>query len=216
MDWLAFGETFGAVILGSGLTTAGVNIFFQHRLKKQEKQEEAQNVVKYLALRLAFLFEGYAFQCADKISDHHMAESSTSSEYWFTGNSGPEAGAFIGEVPKLSSFPSELEEGYKLLDQDILNDIFDFPQRCIMANRNAMFWDEIGEKECCTNALGQNTLDMGARALDIGKRLRKKYALESRQLIYDRFDMEKFLTEELVKLKEHKERIRKQEEEIDM
>ena len=217
MDWLGFAETAGAVFLGSGVATAGVTIFLQQRFKKQQKLEGEQSVVKYLALRLVFLFEGYAVQCADKISDHHTAESSTSPEYWYTGKSGPEAGAFIGEVPKISPFPSELEEGYKLLDKDILNDIFDFPQRCILANKDAMFWwDIVGERECCANALAQNTIDMGARAMDIGKRLRKKYDLAARQLGYEEFDMEKFLKEELVKLKDHKKRMKKQMEERKM
>jgi len=197
MDWLSFAETVLAVLVGGGLLTVIIQQFFN----KRQKREEDLAVVKYLALRLAFLFEGYAVDCADKLADHNLADES-----------GAHAGSFIGKVPEIISLP--LEGGHKLLDQGLLNDIFDFPQRCIMANRNAMFWEEVvGDRDCCTNALAQNTVDMGARAMDIGKRLREMYKLDFRQLSYGDFDMGKFLEGELTDLKEHKEKLRKRREE---
>lgn len=185
--WSSAGKLFMAFVSG-GLLTAYLQIFF----KKKAKKEEEKSIVKYLALRLAFIFEGYAIDCADKAADHEVAYDSDQA-----------AGCFIGKVPELTLIP--LEEGYKLLDLSLLNDILDFPQRCDMANKNAMFWDDVvGDRDSCTNALAQNTIEMGARAMDIGKQLREKYDLSSRNLSYGEFDMAEFLQKELKKLKAFK------------
>lgn len=169
--------------------------FFQHRFKKKAKKEEDQVAVKYLALRLAFLFEGYAVECADKVGDHQLAYDSDR-----------HAGRFIGQVPKIPPLPRE--EDQKILDHSLLNDIWDFPQRCVMANDNALFWDDIGERDCTTNALRINTIKMGFRAMDIGNRLRKKYDLSPRLLGFGDFDVEKFLKEELEKIEANGEKLK--------
>jgi hypothetical protein len=110
------------VFLGSGAAIAVAKIFFEHRKDRQQWIDATE----YLALQLAFLFEGYAIECADKASDHRTAISSDG-----------HAGSLIGRVPQLLPLPES--DAYKLLDRTVLNDVLDFPQRCQMANEAALF-----------------------------------------------------------------------------
>jgi len=189
--WSSVGK-FGSVFISGGLLTA----YLQHFFKKKVQKEEQKTVVKYLALRLAFLFEGYAVECADKAGDQQLAYDSEGT-----------AGRFIGQVPVMPPLP--LEDNHKFLDHNILNDIYDFPQRCVMANQNAMFWEEVvGDRDSCTNALGINTIKMGVRAINIGNQLRKMYNLSPRLLGYGEFDVENFLKKELEEIRAHEEKNR--------
>jgi hypothetical protein len=177
------------VFLGSGAAIAVAKIFFEHRKDMRQRIDAAE----YLALQLAFLFEGYAIECADKASDHRFAI-----------DSGGHAGQSIGRVPDLSTLPES--DAYKLLDRSCLNDVLDFPQRCQMANEAAMFWEDVGHPDCCSVALEENTLQMGSRALDIARNLRRIYALHSRDLTFEEWDIEEFFYRKLRELEELKQK----------
>jgi hypothetical protein len=172
------------VFLGSGAAIAVAKIFFEHHRDRRQRIDAAE----YLALQLAFLFEGYAIECADKTNDQRTADDSDGA-----------AGSAIGRVPQLPPLPES--DAYKLLDRARLNDVLDFPQRCQMANEAAMFWwDVVGDNDCCRNAMEENTLVMGGRAVDIAKKLRTTYALGSRDLTFGEWNIEEFFSQELTKL----------------
>ncbi len=181
-----FISQFVTVMLGSGASIAIARIVSDHRRDKRQRADAAE----YLALQLAFLLEGYAIDCAGKVSDHSMAVSSE-------GHVGKE----IGAVPASPSFPES--DAYKLLDRAILNDLLDFPQRCRMAQEAAMaWWDVVGDEDACSTAMLENTLSMGGAAIEIAKGLRKKYALGDRSLKFGEWDIESFFVEELRTLAE--------------
>jgi hypothetical protein len=159
-------------------------IVFEYRRDRRQRIDDT----KYLALQLAFLFEGYAIECADKANDQRTADDSDGA-----------AGSAIGRVPQLPPLPES--DAYKLLDRARLNEVLDFPQRCQMANEAAMFWwDVVGDHDCCHNAMEENTLLMGGRAVDIAKKLRTTYGLDPRDLTFGKWNIEEFFSKELTKL----------------
>jgi cbb3-type cytochrome oxidase subunit 3 len=183
------------VFLGSGAAIAVAKIVFEYRKDRRHRIDAAE----YLALQLAFQFEGYAIECAEKASDHRTAI-----------DSGGHAGQSIGRVPELSTFPES--DAYKLLDRSCLNDVLDFPQRCRMANEAAMFWwDVVGDHDCCSVAMEENTLEVGNRALEIARNLRKTYALHLRDLTFGQWNIEEYFSQEISRL----ERLKQKHEQAD-
>jgi hypothetical protein len=178
----------GALTAAVAIVSSIVTTWVTHLFSLSRKKKEEDSVANYIALRLAILFEDYAIESANKICDHQLVTSSDRT-----------AGKFICEVPMPP--PLMLEKEYKLIDLKLLNDILDFPQRCLLANDNAFFLEKmVGDRECTTIALGENTIDMAYRALELGKRLRCQYKLSSRELSYQDYDIEKFLKSEFNKL----------------
>jgi hypothetical protein len=174
------------VFLGSGAAIAVTRLITDYR-KDRRKRADA---VEYLAFQPAFAFEGYAVECANRASDHDTARRSDG-----------HAGQLIGRVPPLPNLPES--DAYKLLDRCLLNDVLDFPQRCQMANVAAMFWwDIVGDEDCCVQALEENTILTGGRAVDIAKRLRIRYKLGSRDLKFGTWNINDFFTKGLTKLEE--------------
>jgi hypothetical protein len=174
------------VFLGSGAAIAVAKLIGEYRKDRRQRADATE----YLAFQLAFAFEGYAVECAKKASDHDMAQ-----------RSGGHAGDLIDRVPPLPELPES--DAYKLLDRPLLNEVLDFPQRCQMANVAAMFWwDVIGDDDCCSQPLEENTIFMGGHAVDIAKKLRVKYNLGDRDLTFGTWNIDDFFAEELKRLEE--------------
>lgn len=188
-----FLETFLAVIIGGGI----VQIFTQKYFEKREKD----NSLKYLALQLAFLFEGYAIQRADEVSNYDKAieEEREPDKY------------FSNRVPTIPSFP--FEEKHELLDTELVSDILDFPQRCTMANFLANYSFDVGNEGLFYIFIREESIRMGIQALSIEKWLRETYKLAPRSLTFGSFDIEEFLQLQLLEMEEKdrkaKERIAK-------
>jgi hypothetical protein len=114
-----------------------------------------ESIVKYIALRLAILFENYAIASTDKFCNHQLANTSDQ-----------HAGEYIKKIP--TPPPLMLEKKYKLIDLKLLNDILDFPQKCVLANDNALFPIQIdGDKESTLIVLEENTINMAYREAQI-------------------------------------------------
>jgi len=198
MTWEIFFKTVLAVIIGGGLLTAVVTIFFQQYFKKRERND----AVEYLALRLAFLFEGYGVNCAAYISEY---DTVVKEEKDYT--------SYFGEgVPIISSIP--FEEAHKFLDRVLLNDILDFPQRCTMANSHGDYLSELGDNNGYCTFISEEYIRMGVQAMSIGKQLREKYNLTARELIFGGFNPEKFLKNKLIETEERKERNKQQQADL--
>jgi hypothetical protein len=177
---------FLTVFLGSGAAIAVTRFIYDYRKDRRLRADAAE----YLAFQLAFLLEGYAVECAQQASDHDTARQSDG-----------HAGGLISRVPAPASLPES--DAYKLLDRSLLNDVLDFPQRCQMANEAAMFWwNVVGDQDCCSEAMEENTILMGGRAVDIATRLRATYKLGSRDLTFGTWNIRNFFAKELKRLEE--------------
>jgi hypothetical protein len=175
---------FLAFVLGSGVVAALTQSFFDNRRTAKSKRE----AVSYLALRLAYLLEGYAIDCASKEADHDTAIEHEG-----------DAGSFLAEVPVLPDLPTS--DAYQLLDTKTLGQILDLPQRREMAQQAAMFWwDMVADEGATRVALGENTITMGFLALKIAKDLRSSYHLGSRDLTFGRWDIVQHYEKEMRKV----------------
>jgi hypothetical protein len=87
---LEYLKLLSTVILGSGAAIAIVRLIFDNKKEKRERAE----ATKYLAIQLAFQFEGFTLECARGVSDHQTA----------VDNDG-HAGAFLSKVPSPPQLP---------------------------------------------------------------------------------------------------------------
>ena len=178
------------VFLGSGAAVAITNWYIEHRREERRRTDETE----FLAVKLAIEFEGYAIECAERVSDHKTAE-----------DSGGHAGKRIGSLPEAPQLPKG--DAYKFFDRNLLDDIYQFPQDCLMADRAAIFWwNVVGDEDCCTQAYEKNTIRMGVKASEIAKEIRRKNKLPSRTLTFGNWKIDKFLGEEMAKILEREDK----------
>jgi hypothetical protein len=163
-----------------GITKFGYDLLRDRRERKGKQQ--------HLALRLAFYFENFAVGCANRVIAHELHE-----------DHGGQVGRRIGEIPSPGELP--VSTAYELIGAELLNEIFDFPQRCQMANDNAYFWwDVVGDDEACSNALKGGTVEVGNLALQISRRVRSAHELSPRKLEFEKWDVEKFFAEQMASI----------------
>jgi hypothetical protein len=187
-SWL---QSLLTVMLGSGAAFAVIQLFLDYRRDYRKRTDSLQ----YLALRLAFIFEGYAISCAEKESDH-----STAVEH--DGH----AGRLLGSVPDAPTLPES--DAYEFLDSDILSDAFDLPQRVMMADRFASFWwDTVGDRDSFYTEVGHQTLQMGAMAMEVAGKIRRRYRLPARPLVIGTWDIGAYLKDEVRKIAEAKAKV---------
>jgi hypothetical protein len=175
---------FVTVVLGSGAAIAITRLVFDYRREKRQRND----ATKFLAVRLAFHLEAYAVECAGQSSDHDTAIEHQG-----------HAGQLIGAVPQPGPFPES--DAYQYLAGALLNEVLDFPQRCKMAQRAAMFWwDMLGDKDATDGAMGENTVRMGSLALDIARRIRQAHRLGPRDLTFGQWNIDEYFSGALKKV----------------
>jgi hypothetical protein len=153
------------IILGSGAASVVLQRVFEG-FRDTKKRKEA---TKYLALRLAFLFEGYAIDCASKISDHQM----------YTDSHGA-AGGTMAKIPEPPGLPES--SSYEFLKSEMLNRVFAFPQTCKIAQDTVTFVAEVHDEDEFWRAVEEETIKIVSEAIDIGRELRRNHGLIERQL----------------------------------
>ena len=137
-----------------------------------------------MALRIAFLFEGYAIDCASQLSDHGMYTSSQGA-----------AGRTMAQIPKPPGLP---ESGfYEYLNSETLNRIFSLPQNCAMAQDVASSLGEVADDDAYLAEIKESTVKLALEAASISRRLRSDHSLVDRRLEYGEWDVDKFLDREL-------------------
>ena len=192
-------KLFLTVMLGSGASIAIAKLIFDIRREKRDRSD----AVKYLAIQLAFQFEGFTIDCASGASDHRTAIEHEG-----------HAGAYLGNVPTPPALPSS--DAYRFLDADVLNRVFGFAQLCKMAQLAAGFWvDVVGDNECYQVAVEEGAISMGSEALEIARAVRVKYSLGSRALEFGKWNIDDFIRKETAKLTKRIERRDKMEREVD-
>lgn len=180
IDIAEFAGQVVTVMLGSGAAFA----FLNWRTERRRRIDD----VEFLATTLAVQFEGYAIDCADKVSDHQLATDSDGC-----------AGKLIGKIPDFNLVTQH--EGYRLLDRAVLDEILQFPQERLLAERAAIFWwDVVGDPDCCNNAYRDNTVKVAHHALMLATKLRSRYKLPKRSMAYGEWDIREFLAKEVQKL----------------
>ena len=170
--------------LGSGAALTVAKILIDLRQERQKRRDETG----YLALQIAVLLEGYAIECASSASDQQIDT-----------DSGGSAGERLSRVPKFPELPKS--DGYKFFDTDLLNSVLDFPQRCEIANKAAIFSMNVG----CDDdgkTIEENTLRMGESALRLALRIRQKHRLEPRDLRFGDWDIEDYFREQIKRVTE--------------
>jgi len=184
--WVQFLTQFVTVGLGSGFAIVVVGRLLDSRKEKRRRTDNQ----RHLALRLAIHFEGYAINCVSMAVDNRTAVESEG-----------HAGRFLSAVPELGSLPES--SFYDLLDIDILNAVFDLPQRRLMADDNADFWvNTVGDVDSFRTAIEENTIKMGILAMEIARRLRTAYKLKPRDITFGEWNIDQHFAEEAKRLAE--------------
>ncbi|WP_123657280.1 hypothetical protein [Salinisphaera japonica] len=162
------------------VTGAAINIWRENRTSKQS--------TKYDALVAAVALEGYAINCADKISAHKAAT-------WSEGH----AGAFMASVPKLPEL--SVTAGYlRHRKASVANQLMTFPQDVNQAEQAVAFWwDVVGDEEATKGAAVQQSARIGLQSLNLAKVLRDSFSLPKRHLVFGEYDIHDVLNKELPK-----------------
>lgn len=143
-------------VIGSFLTQAALH----WREQTSSKREAA-----YLALRLATVFERYAHDAADMVNDNDNFASSRG-----------EVGQWKAELPSLGSLPDE-KERWRDLPVELTSSVLDFtPTRDTGERRIRQAYDVMDAEEASA-ILRTSALQLGMRALNVGRRLREAYKL---------------------------------------
>lgn len=179
--WTNLVATLFTALVGSSVGASLISIYFEQRRHRQKQQ----TATKYLALRLAFQFEDFAILCADAAEDHQNAIGSDEA-----------IGTLLGSVPLPQPLPES--DAYEDLELEILDEVFDFPQRCRLANTAAVgLLDITSELDSFREQLWVSTIQFGSLALNIARKFRRRYRLKARALKYEQWDIDNFYTEQL-------------------
>jgi hypothetical protein len=184
MDLLAFAGNVVTVMLGSGAAFSLLHLYTERRKRTDE--------VGFLATQLAVQFEGYAIECADKVSDNDTA--------W--GSDGA-AGENIRSIPQFAPLP--ISDAYKLLKRGLVDEMLQLPQDILMAQKSASFTGDVGDEDEYIKEVRDSTLRIGSQAANMALKLRQKYSLPERLLVYNEWDIRKYFGDELAKIQQEQE-----------
>jgi len=149
-----------SIILGSG-ALFGI-LQFTNDLKKRKDGAE------YLATRIAILLEGYAINCANKISEFDLVFSTD---------------GIMGElIHDISNLPEIPEGEYKLLDRSLLDEFLQLPQEIEIARSACLSECDFADLARCGQIRIRYITIIGAKAYKLAYRVRKKYKLPQRTI----------------------------------
>ena len=176
-------QFFSTVITSALVATvagAAINAWWETRKDKHN--------ARFDALTAAISLEGYAIDCADRISDNDLAEQSDG-----------HAGAFMGSVPELPnlSIPAGFLRPKKA---EVADRLMIFPQEIRQADQVAAFqWDVTADISVVRETAVAQSAKVGLKALDLAADLRKAFKLPKRTLVFGIFDVRKTLEKNLRK-----------------
>ncbi|WP_242186133.1 hypothetical protein [Sphingomonas sp. CARO-RG-8B-R24-01] len=159
-EHLTFGSIATLALTSSLFSTAlgqGVTWYRERRVTMRE--------TSYLAVRIATVFERYARETTDRVSDNdEWIASEHASGNWST------------QVPTLGQLPDE-KERWRDLDVRLTTRVLDFtPHRDVVQLKIDDAYDKL-DGEDATAILRAETLRLGARAFSLGEDLRKGYSI---------------------------------------
>lgn len=171
-----------AIVAGSSVISALVTIAVETLRRRFASQRHDD----HLAMKIAFLVEDYAIDCAHALADHDTAIQSSGA-----------AGKHLGSPPKMASLP---DDDYSSFEQNLLAKLLDFPQRVRMAVDEVEFDFGVVGQESAQETAYKRTVELAQLALSIGDSLRAKYKLPRRDLVYGQFSIRKMIADESKKL----------------
>lgn len=159
------------IVAGSSLVSALVTLGVDARRRARASRQN--NIL--LALRLAFLLEGYTVKSVSILSDHDLASQTDG-----------HLGKHIGAVPDMPPLP---DDDYRTFGQELLSQLLEFPQRIDMAKDEAAFCFDIDGNIEAVESMRKNTASLAQSALDLSRKLRQEYKLPKRDLVIGKFDV---------------------------
>jgi hypothetical protein len=152
------------------------------------ESRKSKHATRFDALSAAVSLEGYAINCADRISDHNLATSS-----------GGHAGSYLADIPELPEL-SVVVGFLQPKRASVANKLMIFPQEARQASQAVAFWwDVTADIEQTREAAVQEAAQIGLKALAIAKELRSAFKLPERHLIFGSFNVRKTLQENIKK-----------------
>lgn len=151
-------------------------------INEWQHSRRVKHSARFEALSAAVLLEGYAIECAERISDHDLAVDSAG-----------HAGAFLGKVPDLPRLcvAASLLRPRKAALADRL---MTFPQDARQADQFVAFWwDVTADTEEAREAAVTKAAQIGVQAAHLASALRTEFKLPPRNLLFGQFDVRKAL-----------------------
>lgn len=153
-------------ILSTIITSAVVATVAGAAINAWLESRKSKHATRFDALSAAVTLEGYAFTCADKISDHDLAEISDGY-----------AGSYLSSVPDLP----ELQVVVGFLQPKkaaVANQLMIFPQEVKQADQYiAFWWDVTADPDQVRDAAVGQVAIIGLKALDLAKEIREAFKL---------------------------------------
>ena len=171
-----------SAVLGSGVTTVALSATFNHFSKKKEENVRIQ----HLALKLAFLFERYAIEANERIS-----------QYQFELDAYPNMGEPTMGLPDMSQLPESAD--YDLLPASIYNEIQDFMDWIGWKRSEANFRHNVEGRLSGYDQSRLSTAQLGEMALKIADQVRSLTDTNARTLVFDDANIRKLLKSEVSK-----------------
>ncbi|MGM0701429.1 MAG: hypothetical protein ACQEUG_03410 [Pseudomonadota bacterium] len=160
------------------VTSAVVATVVGAAINEWQHSRRVKHSARFEALSAAVALEGYAIECAERISDHDLAVDSAG-----------HAGAFLGTVPdlpRLSVAASLLRPRKAALADRLMT----FPQDARQADQFVAFWwDVTADAEETREAAVTKAAQMGVQAVRLATALRTEFTLPPRKLVFGQFDV---------------------------
>jgi hypothetical protein len=165
-------------ILSTIVTSAVVSTVVGAAVNAWLENRKSRTATRLDALSAAVTLEGYAINCADKISNHKLAVDSDG-----------HAGAYLGSVPELSEV--KIVIGFIHPKKAfVANKLMIFPQEIRQADQVVAFWwDVTADIEQVREVVVCEVAKVGLRAHALAAELRSAFGLPSRGLVFGKFDV---------------------------
>lgn len=138
-------------------------------LAKQREETKQAAASKFLALRLAFVFEAVAIECSRILSKNESDDDMT-----------PHEGPHFGPMPSAPTLPES--DAYQSIDIDLLARILSFPQELSMASESHSAMWMVADDDDTAEVVHEDLARFGLAALAIASEMRSKYELGSRDV----------------------------------
>jgi len=173
-----------SVILGSGIATAILHLFFEDHQRKKEQKANA----RYLALKIAFQIEDYSISCLHIVDEHFLYLDSAGS-----------AGKLKASLPIVPGLPDS--DSYNLIDPEILHWLFvltqcqDNIESCV-----DFYFQEISEIDAGYKLFLKGLNEVGLKSFIMARRLRLEHSLPPRSINFAGSTLEERYSDNLERL----------------
>lgn len=147
------------------------------------ENRRTKKTTRFNALSAAVSLEGYAIACAEKISDHGLADQS-----------GGYAGHFMAGLPELPDLP--VVAGFlKPRKAKVADRLMTFPQEVRQGSQIAAFlWEITADIDDVRETEATQAAKAGTCALELAVDIRSAFRLPQRDLVFGEFDIYKTLS----------------------